>query len=83
MFSTFRLPVDCSGSYIKDEPNFPLQNTGNLISQTTVWSNKALNFEDFSRPSKEIQYFFQELKQMPELCKMTSKMHLTFSSLYK
>ena len=44
IFLTFRLPVDCTGSYIKDEPNFPLQNTSNLISQKTVWCNKAFEF---------------------------------------
>ena len=36
-FSTSRLPVGCTGSYTKDEPNFPLWNTGNLIWQKTVW----------------------------------------------
>ena len=51
IFLTFRLPVGCTGSYTKDEPNFPLRNTGNLISQKTVWCDKVLNFEDFSRPS--------------------------------
>ena len=61
IFLTFRLPVGCTGSYTKDEPNFPLQNTGNLISQKTVWRDKVLNFEDFSRPSKEIQYFSRTL----------------------
>ena len=50
IFLTFRLPVGCTDSYTKDEPNFPLRNTGNLISQKTVWRDKVLNFEDFSRP---------------------------------
>ena len=36
-FSTSRLPVGWTGSYTKDEPNFPLWNTGNLIWQKTVW----------------------------------------------
>ena len=66
--------MDCTGSYIKDEPNFRLQNTSNLISQKTVWHNKALNFEDFSRPSKEIQYFFKDLKRIQGLFKTTTKM---------
>ena len=30
-FLTSRLPVGCTGSYTKDEPNFPLWNTCNLI----------------------------------------------------
>ena len=72
-FLTFRLPVGCTGSYTKDELNFPLQNTGNLISQKTVWRDKVLNFEDFSRPSKEIQYFSLTL-----LFKMTTKMQDLF-----
>ena len=72
MFSTFRLPVDCSGSYIKDEPNFPLQNTGNLISQTTVWSNKALNFEDFQDLVKKSSIFSRNLSK----CQSFVRWHL-------
>ena len=73
IFLTFRLPVGCTDSYTKDEPNFPLRNTGNRISQKTVWRDKVLNFEDFSRPSKEIQYFSWTL-----LFKMTTKMQDLF-----
>ena len=62
-FLTSRLPVGCTGSYTKDEPHFPLRNTGHLILQKTVWRNKVLNFGDFSRLSKEIQYFSRTLSQ--------------------
>ena len=36
--------LNCTGSYTKDDLNIPLQNTGNLISQKTVWRNKAFEF---------------------------------------
>ena len=45
-----------TGSYTKDEPNFPWQN--NLILQKKVSGiEKVVNFKDFSRPYKEIKYF--------------------------
>ena len=74
--------MDCTGSYTKDEPNFPLQNTGNLISEKTVWHNKVLNFEDFSTLSKEIQYFSRTLNKFKDFLRRQLKCE-TFSSLYK
>ena len=65
-FLTSRLPVGCNGSYTKDEPKFPMRNTDNLISQKTVWRNKVLNFEGFTRPSEEIQYFSRTLSQFKD-----------------
>jgi len=44
-----------TGSYTKDEPNFPRQN--NLISLQKMVSrvDKVVNFKDFSRLNKEIK----------------------------
>ena len=49
----FKLPVGFTGSYTKDEPNFPRQ--GNLILQKKVsgiHNDKVVNFKDLSRPNK-------------------------------
>ena len=81
-FSTSRLPVGCNGSYTKDEPKFPMRNTDNLISQKTVWRNKVLNFEGFTRSSEEIQYFSRTLSQFKDFLRWQLKCK-TFSSLYK
>ena len=40
---TIRLPMNFTGSYTKDEPNFPLWD--NLISQKTVWSRQGIEFQ--------------------------------------
>ena len=40
---TIRLPVNFTGSYTKDEPNFPLRD--DLISQKTVWSRQGIEFQ--------------------------------------
>ena len=56
----FKLPVGFTGSYTKDEPNFPRQ--GNLILQKKVsgiHNDKVVNFKDLSRPNKEIKYFLR------------------------
>ena len=50
---TIRLPVSLTGSYTKDEPNFPLQD--NLISQKTVWSRQGIEFQG---------QIFKDLKQI-------------------
>ena len=42
---TIRLPVSLTGSYTKDEPNFPLRD--NLIEQKQCGVDKVLNFKDF------------------------------------
>ena len=57
MHKHFLTSVDCTDSYTKDERNFPLQNTGNLISEKTVWHNKVLNFEDFQHQVKKSSIF--------------------------
>ena len=50
------LPVSFTGSYTKDDQNFPWQN--NLIFQKKVSGrDKVVNFKDVSRPNKEIMYF--------------------------
>ena len=52
----FTSPMNLTGSYTEDEPNFPRQN--NLILQKMVSGvDKVVNFKDFSRPNKEIKYF--------------------------
>ena len=54
--NVFTLPVSFTGSYTEDEPNFPRKN--NLILRKKVSSvDKVVNFKDFLRPNKEIQYF--------------------------
>jgi len=53
-------PVNFTGSYTEDEPNFPRQN--NLILQKKVsGGDKVVNFRDFSRPNKEIEDFSRTL----------------------
>ena len=45
--NVFTLPVNFTGPYTEDEPNFPHQN--NLILQKKVSGiDKAVNFKDFS-----------------------------------
>ena len=52
----FTVPMSFTGSYTKDELNFPWQN--NLILQKKVSGiDKVGNFKDFSRPNKEISTF--------------------------
>ena len=54
--NVFTLPMTFTSSYTEDEPNFPQQN--NLILQRKVSDiDEVENFNDFSRPSKEIKYF--------------------------
>ena len=44
---TIRLPVNFTGSYTKDKPNFPLRD--NLISQKTVCSREGIEFQGLSK----------------------------------
>ena len=54
--NVFTLAESFTGFYTEDEPNFPRQN--NLILQKKVSGvDKIVNFKDFLRPNKEIQYF--------------------------
>ena len=54
--NVFKLAASFTGFYTEDEPNFPRQN--NLILQKKVSGvDKVVNFKDFLRPNKEIQYF--------------------------
>ena len=42
------IPLNCTGSYTENEPNFPWQK--NLILQEKVsYVDKVVNFKDFSR----------------------------------
>ena len=41
--TTIRLPVSFTGSYTKDEPNFPPRD--NQISQKIVWSRQSIEFQ--------------------------------------
>ena len=54
--NVFTLAESFTGFYTEDEPNFPRLN--NLILQKKVSGvDKVVNFKDFLRPNKEIQYF--------------------------
>ena len=54
--NVFTLAESFTGFCTEDEPNFPRQN--NLILQKKVSGvDKVVNFKDFLRPNKEIQYF--------------------------
>ena len=54
--NVFTLAQSFTGFYTEDEPNFPRLN--NLILQKKVSGvDKVVNFKDFLRPNKEIQYF--------------------------
>ena len=54
--NVFTLAESFTGFYTDDEPNFPRLN--NLILQKKVSGvDKVVNFKDFLRPNKEIQYF--------------------------
>ena len=46
-----RLPAIFSGSYTKDEPNFPRQ-TNLILQKKDSGVDKVVNFKDFSRPNK-------------------------------
>ena len=49
------LPVSLTGSYTKDEPNFPQKKVSGV--------DKVVCFKDFSRPNIEIKtsYFYKDL----------------------
>ena len=54
--NVFTLAESFTGFYTEDEPNFPRLN--NLILEKKVSGvDKVVNFKDFLRPNKEIQYF--------------------------
>ena len=58
--NVFTLSVSFTASYTKDEPTFQRQK--NVILQKIVSGvDKVVNFEDFSIPNKEINYFSRTL----------------------
>ena len=61
----FLLPVSFTGSYTKDEPNFPQQNNVTLKKMLSG-IDKVMNFKDFSRPSKEIKCFSRTLTKLKD-----------------
>ena len=63
--NVFTLSLSFTASYTKDEPTFPRQK--NLILQKTVSDvDKVVNFEDFSIPNKEINYFSRTLTEFKD-----------------
>jgi len=71
--NVFILPVSFTGSYTEDKPNFPWQN--NVILQKRVPGiNKVVNFKGFSRPNKEIKYFFKDQNRIQGLFKIARTM---------
>ena len=59
--NVFTLSVSFTSSYTKDEPTFQRQK--NVILQKIVSGvDKVVNFEDFSIPNKEINYFSRTFK---------------------
>ena len=60
--NVFTLSVSFTASYTKDEPTFQRQK--NVILQKIVSGvDKVVNFEDFSIPNKEINYFSRTLTE--------------------
>ena len=63
--NVFTLSVSFTASYTKDEPTFQRQK--NLILQKIVSGvDKVVNFEDFSIPNKEINYFSRTLTEFKD-----------------
>jgi len=63
--NVFTLSVSFKASYTKDEPTFQRQK--NLILQKIVSGvDKVVNFEDFSIPNKEINYFSRTLTEFKD-----------------
>ena len=61
----FTLSVSFTASYTKDEPTFQRQK--NVILQKIVSGvDKVVNFEDFSIPNKEINYFSRTLTEFKD-----------------
>ena len=52
------MPLNCTGSYTEDEPNFPWQKN-RILQEKVSCVDKVVNFKDFSRPNKEIKYFLR------------------------
>ena len=63
--NVFTLSVSFTASYTNDEPTFQRQK--NLILQKIVSGvDKVVNFEDFSIPNKEINYFSRTLTEFKD-----------------
>ena len=63
--NVFTLSVSFTASYTKDEPTFQRQK--NVILQKIVSGvDKVVNFEDFSIPNKEINYFSRTLTEFKD-----------------
>ena len=75
------LPVSFTGSYTKDEPNFPRQNN-HILQKMMAGVEKVVNCMDFSRPSKEIKYFSRTLTEFKDFSKRILNFK-TFSRLYE
>ena len=77
------LPVSFTGSYTKNEPNFPWQNNLNL-KKMVAGIDKVLNFKDFSRPIKKIKYFSRTFTDFKDFSRRQILLNFkTFSTLYK
>ena len=63
--NVFMLPMSFTESYTKDEPNFPRQNNVTLKKMLSH-IDKVVNFNDFSRPSKEIKFFSRTLTKLKD-----------------
>ena len=77
----FTFPVSCTSSYTDNEPTFPQQK--NLILQKIVSGvDKVMNFKDFLRPNREIEYFSKTLTEFKDFSRRLLKFK-TFSRLYE
>ena len=77
--NVYTLPVSFTGSTscTEDEPNFPRQN--NLVLRKRVSGvDKVVNFKDFSRPHKEINYFFRTLTEFKDFSRRLGKIQDLF-----
>ena len=63
--NVFMLPMSFTGSYTKDEPNFPQQNNV-ILKKMLSGIDKVVNFKDFPRRSKEIKYFSRTLTKLKD-----------------
>ena len=69
--NVFMLPVSFTGSYTKDEPNFPRQNNV-ILKKMLSGIDKVVNFKDSSRPSKEIKCFSRTFTKLKDFFNTTT-----------
>ena len=76
----FTLPVSFRGSCTPRMSQILLGKIIRVILQKKEGVYKSVNFKDFSRPNKDIKYFFKDLNRIQGLFKTTSKIQDLFKT---